>query len=298
MWRGGKEAVLKVFTSTETAIDGAAVSLPAPLSAEDAQRVPGVLGQVTAERVAAYAAATLPQLPEEGRLRSSFAAALSLPGLQIIAEVKRKSPSLGAIADLDPVEAARAYAEGGAAALSVLTEPNHFGGELSHLTDVAAQVALPLLRKDFTVHPAQLYEAKIAGASAVLLIVAVLGEKLTGYLELSDALGLDALVEVHDEAELELALGSGAKLIGVNNRDLKTLAIDLATSPRLMATARAAGFGGLLVAESGYRRASDLESVRPLADAVLIGSSVAGSGDLAGAVRTLRHDLEAWGRDA
>lgn len=134
-------------------------------------------------------------------------------------------------------------------------------------------------------HPAQLVEARRAGASAALLIVAVLGALTGPYLRFTEALGLDALVEVHSERELELALAVGAQLIGVNNRDLTTLQIDLATAPRLMARARASGFTGLLVAESGYRDVAELDAVRDLADAVLIGSSVAGSGDLSGAVR-------------
>src|SRR5690606_32450400 len=126
--------------------------------------------------------------------------------LAVIAEVKRASPSQGAIAELDPVAAAQAYLAGGASALSVLTEPRHFGGTLTHLSDVADTVDLPLLRKDFTVHPRQLSAALQAGASAVLLIVAILGDKTAEYLDYARSLGLDALVEVHDEAELDVGL--------------------------------------------------------------------------------------------
>ncbi len=268
---------------------------PVPLSEAEAVAVPGTLGRITTERVAAYKDANfdIVALPASPSAAPSFAAALRVPGLQIIAEIKRRSPSLGAIVELDPVEAASAYTAGGAAALSILTEPNHFGGALRHLEQVAGTVALPLLRKDFTVHPAQLFEARASGASAVLLIVAVLGRHLPDYLELARALGLDALIEVHDEAELELALASDAGIIGVNNRDLKTLQIDLGTSPRLMRAARNAGFTGLLVAESGYRDAAELAGVAGLANAVLIGSSVAGSGDLKAAVRQLRTGLDA-----
>ena len=273
------------------------LTLPAPLTEAEAARVPGTLGRITAERVAAYRDtsfqdASLPNL-SAGPARPGFAAALRSPGLHIIAEVKRRSPSLGAIADLEPGAAARAYAAGGAACLSVLTEPNHFGGELGHLHTVAEAVPLPLLRKDFTVHPAQLLEAKAGGASAVLLIVAALQEHTASYLTLARELGLDALVEVHDEGELELALSINADLIGVNNRDLKTLHIDLATAPRLMKRARDAGFSGLLVAESGYSRAIELSSVQELADAVLVGGSVAGSGDLESAVQRFRTELDA-----
>lgn len=287
---------MKAFTPTDPVLPDLVV--PGALTAAEAAAVPGVLGRITAERVAAYRHAELTdvELAEVAALleRPGFADALRLPGLQIIAEVKRRSPSLGKVADLDPLTAATAYESGGAAALSILTEPNHFGGALAHLKEVAAGVALPLLRKDFTVHPAQLLEAKSAGASAVLLIVAVLGAHTQGYLALARRLGLDALVEVHDERELETALASGAGIVGVNNRDLKTLTIDLGTAPRLMARARDAGFAGLLVAESGYRSANELLSVRGLADAVLIGSSVAGSQDPGAAVRQLYTDLAAW----
>ena len=269
----------------------AGYTLPDPLPLNEAEGVPGVLGRISAGRVLAYKDVPL-SLEVGATERSSFAEALRAPGLSIIAEVKRKSPSLGDIAELDPRTAALAYAAGGAAALSVLTEPDHFGGELMHLSQVAEAVTLPLIRKDFTVHPAQLFEAKARGASAVLLIVAVLGAHTEGYWQLARQLGLDALVEVHDEAELELALASGAEIIGVNNRDLKTLKIDLATSPRLLRVARDAGFEGVLVAESGYREAAELAPVLGLADAVLIGSSVAGSGDLETAVRRLRDGLD------
>ncbi len=144
-----------------------------------------------------------------------------------------------------------------------------------------------MLRKDFTVHPAQIVEAASVGASAVLLIVATLGERLADYLAFTHGLGLQALVEVHTERELDLALAAGAHIIGVNNRDLTTLDIDLGVSPRLLRRARAAGHQGPLVAESGYKTRQDLLSVEGLADAVLVGTSLAGSGDLSGALRAL-----------
>ena len=266
----------------------------APLSERELVEVPGVLGDISRERAADYAqkyvqgyirGEALDAL--ESVSRPSFAAALSTEGLSLIAEVKRSSPSKGAIADLDPVAAAQAYERGGASALSILTEPRHFGGALEHLQRVSEGVSLPLLRKDFTVHPLQLFEAVSAGASAALLIVAVLGERTKAYLELAHSLGLDALVEVHDDAELGVALETGARIIGVNNRDLRTLHIDLDNAPGLIGQARAAGFTGLCVAESGYRHADELRSVQGLADAVLVGSSLAGSGELEAAVRRL-----------
>lgn len=261
----------------------------APLDPQALARVPGVLGEIARARAADYADAggAAPGATASRAPHPSFAAALAGPGLALIAEVKRKSPSQGEIAPLEPAAAARAYAAGGAAALSVLTEPRHFGGEISHLREVAGAVALPLLRKDFTVHPRQLAEAAQAGASAALLIVALLGEATGAYLRQAEAMGLEALVEVHDEAELELALAAGARLVGVNNRDLRTLQVDLATAQRLGRRARELGFGGLLVAESGYRSAAELAPLCGLADAVLVGTSVAGSGDLTAAVRAL-----------
>lgn len=260
--------------------------------------MPGVLGRIGLERAADYAnvietvATTVwPQRPGfsaallEARLAAEIAGELPLA---VIAEVKRSSPSQGAIAPLDPVTAARAYLSGGAAALSVLTEPRHFGGDLSHLQQVANAVPLPLLRKEFTVHPRQVVEALEGGGSAVLLIVALLGEHTRAYLSYARALGLDALVEVHDEAELELALACGAQLIGVNNRNLKTLEIELSTAPRLITAARVAGFGGVAVAESGYRSRQELEALAGVADAVLVGTSLVASGDLSAALLRLR----------
>ncbi|WP_051307633.1 indole-3-glycerol phosphate synthase TrpC [Deinococcus ficus] len=260
-----------------------APAFPPPLALE---RVPGVLGRIVHERAADYAHAD----PDPGPARPAarrFEAALSGPALALIAEVKRASPSQGAIAPLDPVDAARAYEAGGAHALSVLTEPRHFDGTLDFLHRITAAQSLPALRKDFVVHAAMLREAAEAGAAAALLMVSVLGEATGAYLAVAEHLGLDALVEVHDEAELDIALATEARIIGVNNRDLKTLHIDLDVSPRLIARARAAGFTGVLVAESGYRTPADLRTVRGLADAVLVGTSLAASGDLAQAARDL-----------
>ena len=284
---------------------------PDPLGVERLDEVPGVLGRIAVERARdywskggedAHDARPADQLKVDRPVRPGFESALQgyklrtadaaegsgATSLAVIAEVKRASPSQGAIAELDPVQAAGAYVAGGASALSVLTEPRHFGGDLEHLRAVAAAVDLPLLRKDFTVHPLQVQEALTAGASAVLLIVAVLGDLTAAYLEYARSLGLDALVEVHDEQELQTALASGASLIGVNNRDLTTLATDLATAPRLGRLARELGFTGVLVAESGYRSSEELKTVEGIADAVLVGTSLAGSGDLTLALEHLR----------
>ncbi len=271
--------------------------VPAPLSPAELVGSPGVLGNIARERAAdyvdaatAYDEAVFAQCRRAVAQRRSFKSALQAvhDDLAIIAEVKRASPSQGAIADVDPVSAAREYWEGGAACLSVLTEPRHFGGQLEHLRAVAGVVPLPLLRKEFTVHPAQVVEAALSGASAVLLIVALLGERTAAYLSFARRLGLDVLVEVHDEDELEIALQAGTDLLGVNNRNLKTLKIDLATAPALIRRARAAGFEGVAVAESGYRTAHELHGLRGVADAVLVGTSLVASGNLREALRGLR----------
>lgn len=273
---------------------------PSPLSGADLERVPGVLGRIARERAADYADPEgtaedrdLPgSAPAQRPQAGSFLAALRTPGLSLVTEVKRGSPSQGAIADLDPLAAAQAFARGGAAALSVLTEPRHFRGSLAHLEAVARTVPIPAMRKEFVVHPAQLREAAAAGADAVLLIAAVLGDALGAYLAHATSLGLDALVEVHDEDELELAITAGAAIVGVNNRDLTTLAIDRTTAPRLMRIARDGGFAGPLVAESGYDGPEQLDDVAGLADAALVGTALAREGDLEEAVRRWRVLLD------
>lgn len=187
-----------------------------------------------------------------------FRASLAQPGLRVIAECKRRSPSRGVLRELyDPVAIASGYVRAGAAAVSVLTEPAFFDGRLAHLEAVRRAVVLPLLRKDFVVSPYQVLEARAAGADAVLLIVAALDDDaLRGLLGTAAAVGLDALVEVHDEAELDRAAAAGATLIGANNRNLRTLDVDLDASQRLASCMPA---GVLAVAESGLRARDDLE---------------------------------------
>ena len=274
---------------------GPDVGAPPPLEPAALDRVPGVLGEIARARARDAAAGVEPDRPSEpvrpaapGGFRAALAGTASAGAVPaVVAEVKRASPSQGAIADLDPLATARAYAAAGAAAVSVLTEPHRFGGRLAHLAAVSAHVAVPSLRKDFVVHPVQVEEAAAAGARAVLLIVAVLGGATAAYLRYAHALGLDALVEVHDEAELDVALASGADLIGVNNRDLTTLAIDLATAPRLIALGRTRTAGVVWIAESGYRAASDLAPLRGVADAVLVGTHLAAQPDPGAALRRL-----------
>jgi indole-3-glycerol phosphate synthase len=201
-------------------------------------------------------------IPREKRVACSFAAALSgTTNINIIAEIKRRSPSKGIIReDFDPVWIAESYATGGAAALSVLCEEDFFGGALEHLKAVRKRVELPLLRKDFIFDDYQLYESAAAGADAVLLIVAILEDELLKRLiELSKELGLDALVEVHTPEEMTRAARAGASIIGVNNRDLKTFKVDLDTSLRLAALAPEET---TLVSESGISNNADIRRLR------------------------------------
>lgn len=199
------------------------------------------------------AAAAWPRGPE-------FEATLRADGPRVIAECKRRSPSRGVLApDYDPVAIATRYEQGGAAAISVLTEPSFFDGSLAHLTAVRAAVNLPLLRKDFIVDEYQLFEARAAGADAALLIVAALAQAdLVRLQARAWDLGLAALVEVHDDEELQRAVDAGARVIGVNNRNLRTLAVDTAASYRLAAMMPA---GVTAVSESGLKTGADLEAL-------------------------------------
>jgi indole-3-glycerol phosphate synthase len=235
--------------------------------------------------------ALLARRAEESALRPrGFAERLrAAPAPRIVAELKRRSPSRGEIRpDFDPSACARAYADGGAAALSVLTDERYFGGHLSHLEKVRAAVALPLLRKDFVVEARQVDEARLSGADAVLLIAAALDPaQLRALAGRAAALGLDALVEVHDEAELDVALASGARLVGINNRDLRTFETDLAVTERLAPSVPA---DVLVVAESGIFHARDLARLaRAGAHAFLVGESLMRQPDLAQALRALRR---------
>lgn len=212
---------------------------------------------------------------------------LRTPGSSVIAEVKRRSPSKGHLAEIaDPAALAAAYARGGAAAVSVLTEERRFGGSLDDLRAVRAAVDIPVLRKDFIVSSYQLAEARAAGADLVLLIVAALGEdELRRLHDEARDLGLTVLVEVHDEAEVARAVALGAALVGVNARNLKTLAVDADTFGRL---APAIPADRVLVAESGISGPDDVDRhVREGARAVLVGEALVRGGDPEGAVRAM-----------
>jgi len=208
----------------------------------------------------------------------AYAALCCGDGVKVIAEVKRSSPSKGALAMIaDPAGLAADYAAGGASVISVLTERRRFGGSLQDLAAVRAAVDIPVLRKDFMVGTYQLWEARAHGADAILLIVAALDQPtLVGLRELAESLGMTALVEVHDEAEAERAVEAGARVIGINARNLKTLEVDRGTFARL---APGIPQGIVKVAESGVRGPSDmLEYGRAGASAVLVGESLVTGG--------------------
>lgn len=216
-------------------------------------------------------------------------ALLETPAPRVIAELKRRSPSKGEIRpDFDPVGCAKAYADAGAAAISVLTDARWFGGALELLDAVRAAVPVPLLRKDFVIDPYQVDEARAHGADAVLLIVRALRpDELRALRERAVELGLDALVEVHDEAEVEVALAAGADLIGVNNRDLATFATDLAVTERL--APRLAARGVVVVGESGIFTHADVRRLEAAgAHAVLVGESLMREPDVGRALARLR----------
>lgn len=208
-----------------------------------------------------------------------FEQALKREGISFICEVKKASPSKGVIAEDFPyLQIAKEYEEAGAAAVSVLTEPYYFQGCDDYLRDIAQTISIPVLRKDFTVDAYQIYEAKLLGASAVLLICALLDEKtLREYLDIAHSLGLSALVEAHTEEEVEQALRAGARIVGVNNRNLKTFEVDVTTSVRLR---KLVPEDVVYVSESGIRNRADVAKLcENGTDAVLIGETLMRSAD-------------------
>ena len=222
----------------------------------------------------------------KGDLR--FEKALAKPGLSFICECKKASPSKGLIAaDFPYLQIAKEYEAAGADAISVLTEPKWFLGSDRYLKEIASAVSTPCLRKDFTVDEFMIYQAKLLGASAVLLLCAILDDaQLREYLALCDGLGLSALVEAHDEAEVDRALNAGARILGVNNRDLKNFTVDTENSRRLRARIPE---DVLFVSESGVRTAEDVARLAAIgADAVLIGETLMRAPDKTAKLRELK----------
>lgn len=238
------------------------------LAAQAQRRVALAQAQVPYEQLLAQARA----LPAGTAF--PFLRALRRPGLSFICEVKKASPSKGLIAPLFPyLDIARDYEAGGAAAVSVLTEPRWFLGSDRYLQEIAGAVQLPLLRKDFTVSPYMVAQAKLLGASAVLLICAILTDRqLRDWRELAESLGMSALVEAHDEAEIRRALASGANIVGVNNRNLKDFTVDTRAAQKLRALVPPQV---LFVSESGVRGPAEIAQARQMgADAVLVGEAL------------------------
>lgn len=219
-----------------------------------------------------------------------FERALAVAGMSFICEVKKASPSKGLIApDFPYLQIAKEYEAAGASAISVLTEPEYFLGSDRYLKEIAQEVSIPVLRKDFTVDAYQIYEAKLLGASAVLLICALLDEEtLKSFLDTAHCLGLSALVETHDEQEVETAVRVGARIIGVNNRDLKTFTVDVNNSVRLRSLIPAEK---IYVSESGIRNAADVGILyQNGTNAVLIGETLMRSPDKKAMLCELRSE--------
>lgn len=216
-----------------------------------------------------------------------FAAALRGDGIKLIAEVKKASPSKGVLCpDFDPVALANTYAQNGAAAISVLTEVNYFQGSMKYLAAIREKVSIPLLRKDFIFDEYQVYESAAFGADALLLIAAILSpEQLLELLELSSSLGLSCLVEVHNEDELFKALLADAKIIGINNRNLKTFKVDTNTTRRLRLFIPDET---IVVSESGIHNQDDMKKMKECrVDAVLVGEALVTAGDIPAKIREL-----------
>lgn len=222
------------------------------------------------------------------RRPGTFGSALETPDhISLIAEIKKASPSRGVLStDFDPSHIAALYAKSGAAAISVLTDSRYFQGDASHLKQAKEAAELPILRKDFVIDDYQIWETAAMGADAVLLIVAVLAhDQLHGYLKRAGEIGLDALVEVHDAEELWMALDAGARIIGINNRDLKTFTTDIDTTLQL---APEVPSGHIIVSESGIHTAEDVRKVRQAGvDAILVGEALMTSADIPRAIREL-----------
>lgn len=228
---------------------------------------------------------TFPETPEE----AAFLRAVYDGDLSFICEVKKASPSKGVIAEDFPyLEIAEDYERGGAAAISVLTEPFWFQGANSYLQEIKERVSIPLLRKDFTVDEYMIYEAKVIGADAVLLICAILDDgQLRTYREIAESLGMTALVEAHDQTEVDRAVAAGARLIGVNNRDLRTFTVDIHNSIRYRKSVDP-GIG--FVSESGIRTAEDIaELAKNQVNAVLIGETLMRATDRVAALKDLKY---------
>ncbi|HTR36013.1 MAG TPA: indole-3-glycerol phosphate synthase TrpC [Bryobacteraceae bacterium] len=252
--------------------------------------IPSILAQIVEQKKLdlAHRAPGVEELADKSTAgRRDFAGALTSRQPAVIAEIKKASPSRGVLAaQFDPAGIARLYQQGGASALSVLTDEKHFQGSLADLESARSAVSLPVLRKDFTIDPYHVQEAAAHGADAILLIAAILSERqMRDFRELAERYGMAALVEVHDAEELKPAVASGARIIGVNNRDLNTFEVSLDTALRLAEKIPA---GVVKVAESGIHNTADVARLRAAGyQAFLVGEHLMKSGDPAGALQAL-----------
>ena len=247
------------------------------IMAHHRERLPKVMAEVPLADLRAMTAVAPP--PRD------FEAAIRAPGVSLIAECKKASPSKGLLVrDYDPARLARTYEKAGARAISVLTDTRHFQGTLEHLRDVREAVRAPVLRKDFIFHPYQVYEARVAGADAILLIAAVLGDgDLAELLALAGRLGMAALIEVHSAGEVERVLPLRPRLLGVNNRDLQTFEVDFGNTVRLRALIPPEV---AVIGESGLRTPADVQAMKDAGvDAVLVGETLVRSKDILGTTR-------------
>lgn len=254
------------------------------IAAKKTERIQARMEHRTMEELAEKAFVSLPSA-------RNFAKAIKGQNITMICEVKKASPSKGIIAsDFHPADQALAYERGGAAAISVLTEQDFFLGSDYHLTDVLNQVSLPVLRKDFTIDASQIYEARILGASAILLIAALLPDRtISAFMQLADDLGLSVLLEIHTMDELMRALSLDAPIIGINNRDLHSFHVDLSTTERL---APMIPSGRTIVAESGIHTAKDMSRCyRSGVHSVLIGESLMRESQISGNVEQKMQEL-------
>lgn len=258
------------------------------------------------DTIADYARLRVEQLKKDKPLAEIRQAALALPvgnfifekvlrtnGISIIAEIKKASPSKGIIApNFAPLVQAKAYKEAGATAISILTEPKYFLGRDEYLTNVKQAANLPIIRKDFTIDEYQIYEAKVIGADAVLLICALLNaETIRYYLKICDLLGITALVEAHDAREIDVALNAGSRVVGVNNRNLKDFTLDIQNSVRLR---KLVPEDKIFVSESGMKTRNDIALLEAAGvDAVLIGETLMRSGNLKKTIAELRGKTHA-----
>lgn len=236
------------------------------------QQLPKIMRDVPLADLRALVSVATPSL--------DFYGALKAPGVSLIAECKKASPSKGLmVRNYDPVKLAKSYERAGARAISVLTDARHFQGSLADLRDVKTAVSIPVLRKDFTFDPYHIYEARAAGADAILLIAAVLGDNdIRELLNLTHKLGMNALVEVHTEAELGRVLALQPRIIGVNNRNLQTFEVDFANTARLRAMIPPEM---VVVGESGLKTAADVHQMREIGvDAILVGETLVKSKDV------------------